>query len=170
MADKIKIATVTALAQRLAALEIGVWEIAEVNHIRVAEHGAQLHQISLMEDMPVQTLPAFKVEALLRIFIQVPGIPPTGTGSMPEAKGQDLFHRRHKERKPRQLLISLRCQRTPHGFGNDFKCLRLTFPVLLQNFIESNGSQNLRNVLVIALIAPLLSSSSKTCIRLYTLC
>jgi len=94
--DKAEIADFAALTERLGADEIGVREIPVVNDIRMAAHGAELHDISLPEDLSVNALVAFKVEFVFRVVF-IPGIAPAGAGALFEPEGHDFLHQRQKE-------------------------------------------------------------------------
>ena len=68
---KVEIAAVAALAEGFCAPEVGIRKLPVIDNVGMAEHGAELHQILFLENVAVNALPAFKMEAILRI-IQMP--------------------------------------------------------------------------------------------------
>ena len=53
IADEIEIAAVRPLAQRTCPPEIRVGQVPEVDHIRMAEHRAELHAVLLLKDVAI---------------------------------------------------------------------------------------------------------------------
>lgn len=47
MANKVKVAFISALTKRLSALEIRIWQRTVVDNVRVAAHSAKLHKPAL---------------------------------------------------------------------------------------------------------------------------
>lgn len=114
MTDEIKITAVSALAERLCPLKIRIRQVAKIDDVGMAEHGSQLHQILFLKNMAIYALAAFKVETVLRVFIEMPFVPPACTAPMPEPKWKDLLHHRKEEWQLRHLLIGFRRERLPH--------------------------------------------------------
>ena len=133
MADESEIAQLTTLAERLCADKISIGQVAVIDDIRAAAHGAELHQAALAENFRVDAFIAFKSEFILRIVL-MPGVAPAEAGSLFESERDDPFHQRQKENFPCQFLHRRRIKELPHLFRNDTVCLRFAFSVLLQRF------------------------------------
>ncbi len=69
MADKAEIAFVTTLTKSLCADEIYIVQIAIVDDVAAAEHGAEpLQDAIFREDVPVQTLQCLKMIAVFWVI------------------------------------------------------------------------------------------------------
>ena len=118
----------------------------------MAAHGTQFHQVPPARNSGIDAFVALKAKLIFRV-IPVPWIAPAGTGTFLEAERYNLLHQRQKEALLCQLLHAGRIQEFPHFSGDECICLCFTFPIFLQNFIQRYGSQDLRHMLVIALVA-----------------
>ena len=73
MADEFKIADISALAKRLCAYEVRVWEFSVVYDIGMAAHGSQFYHAPTAKDFGIDAFVALEGEFIPRIIV-VPGV------------------------------------------------------------------------------------------------
>ena len=148
MSYKIKVAAVSTLTQGLCSLKISIRQIPEIDNVWMTKHSTQFHQILLLKNVTIDTFSAFEMKSVFWIFIKMPLISLSCSCSLFKAKGKDLFHQRQKERESCHFSITVRSQCLPHFFGCYLICLFLTFAMFLKRLIQCDGSEYLRNMLI----------------------
>ena len=90
MTDKAEVAFVTTLAESLSANEINIVQVAVVDDVAAAEHGAEaFEQAIFLKNMVIETLHCLEMVAVFGV-IGMPHIPPVFAGAVFEPQRNNL--------------------------------------------------------------------------------